>query len=308
PVQPHGPARRVGARRIHRRWPAGRTTNRWSPPRRPAGSRRPGGVRGRAAVERAEARSVTEPSPKRSPATWSDTRRWAVASISLAICLMVVIWLVVTDAAVVRYLVRLYQDKHFLKETVRAWGVGAPLVFIAILALQVIISPIPGEITGPVGGALFGTLWGVIYSTIGLTFGTLVCFALGRLWGEPLIRPWLSEHHWEKMNFVIEAEGAIICFILYLIPGFPKDIISYLFGISPMPFWVFAVVSTAGRLPGTVLSSYFGAHAAEQQYIYAIAFMAIVIALCLPYYYYRDRIAKRFYCTLSTKREAGKKA
>ena len=90
------------------------------------------------------------------------------------------------------------------------------------------------------------------------------------MWGEPLIRPWLSEHHWNRMNFIIEAEGAILCFILYLIPGFPKDIISYLFGISPMPFWVFAVVSTIGRLPGTWISSYFGAHVGEQQYIYAL--------------------------------------
>ena len=235
---------------------------------------------------------MTGPAPKRGPATWSDTKRWAVASITLAVCLIIVIWLVVTDAPIVRYLVRLYQDKHFLKETVRSWGVWAPLVFIAIQALQVIISPIPGEITGPVGGALFGTLWGVIYSTIGLTFGTLVCFALGRLWGEPLIRPWLSEHHWEKMNFVIEAEGAIICFILYLIPGFPKDAISYLFGISPMSFWLFAIVSTVGRLPGTWISSYFGAHVGEQQYLYAAVFIALVTGACLPLYYYRDRILR----------------
>ncbi|HEV8473829.1 MAG TPA: TVP38/TMEM64 family protein [Methylomirabilota bacterium] len=231
---------------------------------------------------------------KRGPATWSDTKRWAVASICLAALLLIVVWVVVTDAPIVRFLVRLYQDKHFLKETVRSWGWMAPLVFIAIQALQVIISPIPGEITGPVGGALFGTLWGVIYSTLGLTAGTLICFALGRLWGEPLIRPWLSEHHWEKMNFVIEAEGAILCFILYLIPGFPKDIISYLFGMSPMPFWVFAVVSTVGRLPGTWISSYFGAHVGDRQYIYAMVFIAIIAALCLPIYYYRDRIVKRF--------------
>jgi len=171
----------------------------------------------------------------------------------------------------------------------------APLVFIAIQALQVIISPIPGEITGPVGGVLFGTWLGVVYSTIGLTVGTLFCFWVGRKWGEPLVRPWLSEHNWNRLNFILEAEGAIICFILYLIPGFPKDIISYLFGISPMPFWVFAVVSTIGRLPGTVISSYFGAHVAEQQYIYAIAFLAIVVAFCLPLYYYRDRILKRLH-------------
>ncbi len=92
------------------------------------------------------------------------------------------------------------------------------------------------------------------------------------------------------MNFILEAEGAIICFVLYLIPGFPKDILSYLFGLSPMSFWVFAVVSTLGRLPGTWISSYFGAHVAEQQYVYAIAFIAIVLAICLPLFHYRDRI------------------
>jgi uncharacterized membrane protein YdjX (TVP38/TMEM64 family) len=135
----------------------------------------------------------------------------------------------------------------------------------------------------------------MLYSTLGLTIGTLICFGLGRMWGEPLIRPWLSEHHWNKMNFIIEAEGAILCFILYTIPGFPKDIISYLFGMSPMPFWVFAVISTIGRLPGTWISSYFGAHVGEQRYLYAILFIALVTAVCLPLYYYRERIVRRFH-------------
>jgi uncharacterized membrane protein YdjX (TVP38/TMEM64 family) len=225
----------------------------------------------------------------------TDRTRLAAVSAVLFGSLAFVIWLVYSDSPFIHWMVRLYNDKHFLKQTVRAWGWMAPIVFVAIQALQVIISPIPGEITGPVGGALFGVWWGAIYSTIGLTAGTLFCFWVGRRWGEPLIRPWLSEHNWNRMSFILEAEGAIICFILYLIPGFPKDIISYLFGISPMPFWVFAVVSTVGRLPGTVISSYFGAHVAEQQYIYAIAFMAIVIAGGLPIYYYRERLIKRFH-------------
>ena len=209
--------------------------------------------------------------------------------------LAVVVWLVVSDAPLVRMIVRMYSDKQYLKHMVASWGWMAPLVFIVIQALQVIVSPIPGEITGPVGGALFGTLWGAVYSTIGLTLGTLACFALGRKWGEPLVRPWLSEHHWNRMSFILEAEGAILCFILYVIPGFPKDIISYLFGISPMPFWLFAVITTVARLPGTIISSYFGANVAEQQYVYAIAFIAIIAALCLPLYYYRDRILRRFH-------------
>jgi uncharacterized membrane protein YdjX (TVP38/TMEM64 family) len=206
----------------------------------------------------------------------------------------VVIWLVMIDAPIVRFAIRLYRDKQFLKDTVGSWGWLAPLVFIAIQTLQVIIAPIPGEMTGPVGGALFGTLWGLIYSTVGLTIGTLVCFAIGRKWGEPLVRPWLSDHHWNRMNFIVEAEGAILCFILYLIPGFPKDITAYLFGISPIPFWIFAIVSTLGRMPGTWIASYFGAHVAEHQVIYALAFIAVVAALCLPLFYYRERIIQRF--------------
>jgi uncharacterized membrane protein YdjX (TVP38/TMEM64 family) len=231
--------------------------------------------------------SASEPRRNRSGVTG-----WALFSAVLFLGLVLVIWGVMVDAPILHWLVKLYRDKQVLKETVAAWGWAAPVVFVAIQALQVVVSPIPGEITGPVGGALFGTLWGLIYSTVGLTVGTLTCFAIGRRWGEPLVRPWLSDHHWNRMNFIIEAEGAILCFILYLIPGFPKDIISYLFGISPMPFWVFAMISTIGRLPGTWISSYFGAHVAEQQYIYAAAFIAAIAALCLPFYYYRDRIVR----------------
>jgi uncharacterized membrane protein YdjX (TVP38/TMEM64 family) len=220
----------------------------------------------------------------------NDRVRWALGIVVLATALTWVIWLVATDAPIVHFIVRLYRDNAFLKETVAAWGWAAPLIFIGIQALQVIVSPIPGEITGPVGGALFGTFWGVVYSTIGLTLGTLVCFALGRLYGEPLVRPWLSEHSWNRMNFILEAEGVILCFILYLLPGFPKDIVSYLFGLSPIPFWPFAIVSTLGRLPGTIISSYVGAHVAEHQYIYALLMLAVVVALSLPLYYYRQRI------------------
>jgi uncharacterized membrane protein YdjX (TVP38/TMEM64 family) len=225
----------------------------------------------------------------------SDRARWTLFIAAGVAVVGLIAWLVAVEAPPVRAIVRIYSDKQYLKQLVASWGWMAPIVFIVIQALQVIVSPVPGEITGPVGGALFGTLWGMVYSTIGLTLGTLVCFGLGRKWGEPLVRPWLSEHHWNRMSFILEAEGVILCFILYLIPGFPKDIISYLFGISPMPFWLFALVSTAARIPGTAISSYFGANVAEQQYIYAIAFIAVITALCLPLYYYRDRIIRRFH-------------
>lgn len=220
----------------------------------------------------------------------NDRARWALGLALLATALVLVVWLVVTEAPIVRLVQRLYRDNAFLKDTVASWGWAAPLFFIALQALQVIVSPFPGEMSGPVGGALFGTTLGMVYSTIGLTLGTLSCFGAGRLYGESLLRPWLGERYWKRMNFIIEAEGAILCFVLYLIPGFPKDIVSYLFGVSPIPFWVFALVSTLGRLPGTWISSYVGAHVAEHEFISLFLGGALVAAVSIPLYYYRHRI------------------
>ena len=95
------------------------------------------------------------------------------------------------------------------------------------------------------------------------------------------------------MNFIIEAEGAILCFILYLIPGFPKDIISYLFGISPMPFWLFAFVRRSAdprHLDQLLLRGARGRAPVRQG---GHLHRAVTAAACLPLYYYRhaDRAA-----------------
>ena len=138
-------------------------------------------------------------------------------------------------------------------------GVWAPLVFIGIQALQVIVAPIPGEVTGFFGGFVFGQWVGLAYSMVGLSLGSFLAFAVGRWLGTAFVQRLVSPAVWHRLGFVVEAEGAIVCFILYLIPGFPKDVLCYLFGLSPMPFWVFALTSTTGRLPGTWVLSAQGA-------------------------------------------------
>lgn len=199
-------------------------------------------------------------------------------------------WLVLTDASAYQFLVRLYVDKRFLKHTLREWGVLAPVIFIGLQALQVIIAPIPGELTRILGGYLFGQWVGLLYSTIGLTLGSVAAFAVGRWLGARYVQRLVSPEIWHKMGFIVEAEGAILCFIVFLIPGLPKDMICYLFGLSPMPFWVFTVVSTFGRIPGTWILSAQGAHAASGDYLQVILLTALVVAAALPLYYYRNRL------------------
>ena len=69
-----------------------------------------------------------------------------------------------------------------------------------------------------------------------------------------------------------------------MIPGLPKDILCYLFGVSPMLFWVFAVVSILGRMPGTWAVSAHGAKVAAGEYVDLILLTAIVVAVALPLY------------------------
>jgi len=214
---------------------------------------------------------------------------WTVVLLLLGFVSAFAAYLVLSDSAAWRFVLRVWLDKAFLKETVKGWGFMGPVVFVVVQALQVIVSPIPGEATGLAGGFLFGTALGFIYSTVGLTLGTLACFGIGRWLGATVVQRFVAEHHWEKMGFIVEAEGAILCFILYLIPGFPKDIISYLFGISPMPFWVFALVSTLGRAPGTwILSAQGGFIAAG--HLWKFAALVMFLAALLPVYYYRHTL------------------
>ena len=213
---------------------------------------------------------------------------WVLGGAMIATLIAACGWLVLTDASAYQFLVRLYVDKRFLKHTLREWGVLAPVIFIGLQALQVIIAPIPGELTRILGGYLFGQWVGLLYSTIGLTLGSVAAFAVGRWLGARYVQRLVSPEIWHKMGFIVEAEGAILCFIVFLIPGLPKDMICYLFGLSPMPFWVFTVVSTFGRIPGTWILSAQGAHAASGDYLQVILLTALVVAAALPLYYYRN--------------------
>jgi uncharacterized membrane protein YdjX (TVP38/TMEM64 family) len=219
--------------------------------------------------------------------------RWALVAAGTLGMLVAMAWWVWSQPDLLDYVVRLYKDKKLLKRTLHEWGVLAPVLFMALQAMQVVISPIPGEATGFLGGFLFGQWLGLLYSTIGLGLGSTLAFVIGRWLGARFVRSLVKEETWNKLGFIVEAEGAILCFIIYLIPGLPKDVVCYLFGMSPMPLWVFALVSTLGRIPGTWVLSAQGDIAAAGQYVKAVLLMTLAVAVALPLYYYRHRIVDR---------------
>lgn len=179
------------------------------------------------------------------------------------LAVLVIAWIVTPLGGWVASLWAFLTDREAVREAARhlveSAGALGPLVFIAIQASQVIISPVPGEATGFVGGLLFGTWLGLVYSTIGLTIGSVGAFWLGHLLGGPLVQRMGGPRWHRALEFVGHTGGEVVSFILFLLPGFPKDYLSYLLGLSPMPLRAFIVISTVGRIPGTWLLSATGA-------------------------------------------------
>lgn len=167
------------------------------------------------------------------------------------------------------------------------------IVFISLQILQVVFAPIPGDVTGVIGGCLYGTFLGTIYSTIGLTAGSFLAFVLARFFGLPFVEKVIKTETIKKYDNILGHQGAYVSLFLFLIPGFPKDCLCYLMGLSHMSVWTFLLVSTVGRLFGTILLSYYGFCALNGHYTaLGITLMAAGTAILLTYLY-RDALLKR---------------
>ena len=165
------------------------------------------------------------------------------------------------------------------------------IVFILIQVFQVLVAGlIPAEISGFVGGYLYGPLRGIIYSTIGLSIGSWLAFILSRVFGLPLVRKMVEPQIMEKYDHFMEARGPLACFILFLIPGFPKAAFCYIIGLSKMNIWIFIGVSTIGRLFGTILLSVSGDSVRTMRIAVLLTILGLVAVFYLLFYLNRHRL------------------
>jgi uncharacterized membrane protein YdjX (TVP38/TMEM64 family) len=164
--------------------------------------------------------------------------------------------------------------------------------FIALQILQVIAAPIPGEATGLIGGYLYGPVLGTIYSTIGLTLGSWIAFMLARIFGMPLVERMVRSEVISKYDHFLEHQGAFVSFLLFLIPGFPKDYLCYIMGISHMPTRTFIIISTVGRLLGTILLSVSGSYARNDEYMALVGIILVSGIFIVLAFIYRDDLLK----------------
>ena len=164
-------------------------------------------------------------------------------------------------------------------ELVRSFGPFAPLLYMALQITQTVVAPIPGQIVGSVGGFLFGP-WGILWTTIGSLIGCWIVFLLSRRFGRPLLEKIFKKSVVAKFDFILEAKSAsLILFAIFLLPGFPDDVVCYLAGLTKLSIKRLMILVTLGRLPTVVLTNYIGAGISDNLVMVGIASLLGVIVL-----------------------------
>jgi len=225
-------------------------------------------------------------------ATFSRTKwRWILALCIFAGIIFFILYQFNSQVwAQVVKLYHLYQDHEEFKKVISSHGAYAPLAYILLQILQVVIAPIPGGAVEFLGGVLFGVKAGFTYSIIGLTFGSWLAFSLARIFEKVAVEKFVSKETRNKFDYLVEHEGVILSFILFLLPGFPKDALCYILGLTPMHLGIFLIISTIGRIPGTLMATLQGAKAFEHQYYTFGILMGASVLIILVFYIYHEEI------------------
>jgi uncharacterized membrane protein YdjX (TVP38/TMEM64 family) len=157
--------------------------------------------------------------------------------------------------------------------------------------LQIVVAAIPGEVVQIAGGYIFGTLAGTLYLMTGVVLGTLIVFYASRMLGYPLVRVFVSESRLEKFGFIINSgKSEIAVFVLFLIPGLPKDVITYVAGLTPIKPLRFIALATLGRLPALFASAFIGANLQQKDYYTVFVLSALAVVLFFAGIILKDRI------------------
>jgi uncharacterized membrane protein YdjX (TVP38/TMEM64 family) len=176
------------------------------------------------------------------------------------------------------------------RQALLAYGSFAPVLFMAVQIIQVLLAPIPGEASGLLGGYLFGAWPGFVYSSIGLTAGSWIAFGIGRVIWDLMPERAMETRLYQRFNNLVCKGQFTIPLILFLIPGMPKDALSYLLGLSRMPLGTFLFIAVIGRMPGTLMLSFQGADMYGANYQRLLLLMVISLAIALPCYFYRRKL------------------
>lgn len=203
-------------------------------------------------------------------------KRWVAGGmIAAVLVLSVVIWRFVGTP-----LMKFVSDPAALRAWVDSYGWAARFAFAGMVIFQVIIAFIPGEPFEIAAGYAFGVVEGTILSIAAAAVGSIITFGLVRKFGMRLVRIFFSEEKINSIKFLKTSETRNFLFlIVYMLPGTPKDLLGYFAGLTDIPFPVFCLICTFGRIPSVITSTIGGDALGTKSYGAAILTFVITLAV-----------------------------
>jgi uncharacterized membrane protein YdjX (TVP38/TMEM64 family) len=206
-------------------------------------------------------------------------RRRNFSLISLAILIAV---FTTATAALWKPLTSTFQNPERFRAWVNSNGILGRLAFAGIDALQVIFAILPGEPVELGAGYAFGTVEGTVLCLIGDAIGTTAVFLFTKLLGIKLVEACISREKIQSLRFIKNSGNLnLLIFILFFIPGTPKDIITYVIGLTPMKLGTFLIIASIARIPSVLTSTITGDALGVQNYKTAVIVYAVTGGISL---------------------------
>ncbi len=194
-----------------------------------------------------------------------------------------------------REVVKVISDPQKFREWLNGFGPYDELVFILIRSVQTIIKIIPAEPLEIGSGYAWGAGLGMLYCLIGNFIGTLIILALTRRFGRAFVECFLPANNLQLISLFKNSKKVYaLLFFFYLIPGSPKDGLTYLVGMMNVKVVPFLVLTFIARVPSVLSSTLCGSTLAEKQYlISAIIFGATFVLALIGGFIYKKYTDKK---------------
>jgi len=141
---------------------------------------------------------------------------------------------------------------------IKSFGVTSWAIFLIIQILQVVVLPIPAQLTTISGVIIFGPFQTFIISSVAVIIGSLACFGIGRLMGDKILNKLSEPEKVEKYKNMISKRGKVLLPIFFILPAFPDDLLCFVAGATNMTWKYFTLVTITTRLFGILCICWFG--------------------------------------------------
>lgn len=206
-------------------------------------------------------------------------RKRIVALLSLAAVLCLVSFL--TYFLAIRFS-KIAKSGEEFRDFIQSYGAWGSIVAVGIQVLQVFIALIPGEFVEIGMGYAYGWFEATLLCLVGVAIGSAMIFMLVKRFGVRFVEIFVSTEKINQLKF-ISSEKRLnrFTFILFFIPGTPKDLVTYFIGLTRMTLKDFLGITLFARIPSLVSSTVGGNFIGEGKYLHALVLLAVTALVSL---------------------------